>query len=107
MMNSTNTPTQPQKHGTATLWSIEAQITEIYEIADAGLNGAIYQVNEQGERISKSKEEMLDLILDRATLALIDIDDLKRQIEALAIHHEAKAERDYLTLPVVDLGGAQ
>ena len=29
MMNSTNTPTQPQKHGAATLWSIEAQITEI------------------------------------------------------------------------------
>ena len=71
MMNSTNTPTQPQKHGTATLWSIEAQIAEIYEIADAGLNGAIYQVNEHGERISKSKEEVLDLILDRATLALI------------------------------------
>jgi len=40
-------------------------------------------------------------------LALMDIDDLKRQIEALAIHHEAKAERDYLTLPVVDLGGVQ
>lgn len=107
MMNSTNTPTQTQKHGAATLWSIEAQISEIYEIADAGLNGAIYQVNKLGERISKSKEEVLDLILDRATLALIDIDDLKRQIEALAIHHEAKAERDYLTLPVVDLGGAQ
>ena len=107
MMNSTNTPTQPQKHGTATLWSIEAQISEIYEIADAGLNGAIYQVNEHGEKISKSKEEVLDLILDRVTLALMDIDDLKRQIEALAIHHEAKAERDYLTLPVVDLGGAQ
>lgn len=107
MMNSINTPAQPQKHGTATLWSIEAQITEIYEIADAGLNGAIYQVNEHGKRISKSKEEVLDLILDRVTLALIDIDDLKRQIEALAIHYEAKAERDYLTLPVVDLGGAQ
>ena len=64
-------------------------------------------MNEHGERISKSKEEVLDLILDRVTLALIDIADLKRQIEALVIHHEAKAERDYLTLPVVDLGGAQ
>ena len=64
-------------------------------------------MNEHGERISKSKEEVLDLILDRVTLALMDIDDLKRQIEALAIHHEAKAERDYLTLPVVDLGGAK
>ena len=64
-------------------------------------------MNEHSERISKSKEEVLDLILDRVTLALMDIDDLKRQIEALAIHHEAKAERDYLTLPVVDLGGAQ
>lgn len=71
------------------------------------MNGAIYKVNEHGEKISKSKEEVLDLILDRVTLALMDIDDLKRQIEALAIHHEAKAERDYLTLPVVDLRGAQ
>lgn len=35
---------------------------------------------------------------------LSDIDDLKRQIEVLT---NPKAERDYLTLPVVDLGGAQ
>ncbi|WP_448757041.1 hypothetical protein [Aggregatibacter sp.] len=105
MMNNTNTPTK--KHGTATLWSIESIITEIQEIADAGLNGAIYRVNEHGERIAISKEDILDLILDQTTLALMDIEDLKHQIEALAIHHEAKTERDYLTLPVVDLGGAQ
>ncbi|EDJ92690.1 hypothetical protein CGSHi3655_03456 [Haemophilus influenzae 3655] len=36
---------------------------------------------------------------------LSDIDDLKRQIEVLATN--PKTERDYLTLPVVDLGGAQ
>ena len=100
-MNDTNTPTQ--KHGTATLWSIESIITEIQEIADAGLNGAIYRANEHGERIAISKDE----ILDQATLALMDVEDLKHQIEALAIHHKAKTEKDYLTLPVVDLGGAQ
>lgn len=104
-MNNTNTPTQ--KHGTATLWSIESIITEIQEIADAGLNGAIYRANEHGERIAISKDEILDLILDQATLALMDVEDLKHQIEALAIHHKAKTEKDYLTLPVVDLGGAQ
>lgn len=104
-MNDTNTPTQ--KHGTATLWSIESIITEIQEIADTGLNGAIYRANEHGERIAISKDEILDLILDQATLALMDVEDLKHQIEALAIHHKAKTEKDYLTLPVVDLGGAQ
>ena len=104
-MNDTNTPTQ--KHGTATLWSIESIITEIQEIADAGLNSAIYRANEHGERIAISKYEILDLILDQATLALMDVEDLKHQIEALAIHHKAKTEKDYLTLPVVDLGGAQ
>ena len=45
--------------------------------------------------------------MDRLSAVLSDIDDLKRQIEVLAIHYEAKAERDYLTLPVVDLGDAQ
>lgn len=40
-MSNTNTPTQPEIRNTATLWSIYSAIEEIYEIADATLDGKI------------------------------------------------------------------
>lgn len=108
-MSNINTPTQPEICNTATLWGIYSTIEEIYEIADATLDGKITKTatTEDGEKvqISFTHKDGLEFILDRLSVVLSDIDDLKRQIEVLATN--PKAERDYLTLPVVDLGGAQ
>lgn len=100
-----------EKHYTPTLGSIYSIIEEIYEIADGTLDGKVTKTayTEDGEKVQIpfTHKDGLEFVVERATQALMEIDDLKRQIEVLAIHHETKAERDYLTLPVVDLGGAQ
>lgn len=92
-MNNTNTQTQSQKHGYATLGSIQGHIKAIHQLAFECSTGEI------------TKAGILNRILEKAEHALAEIDDLKRQIEVLAIHHETKAEREYLALPVVDLKG--
>lgn len=99
--------TNTEKHSTATLGSIYAIIEEIYEIADGTLDGKVTKATytEDGDKVQVpfTHKEALEFVAERASLALMEVDDLKRQIEVLAIHHETKAERDYLTLPVVDL----
>ncbi|BAS48122.1 hypothetical protein AANUM_0891 [Aggregatibacter actinomycetemcomitans NUM4039] len=107
-MSNTNTPTQPEIRNTATLWSIYSAIEEIYEIADATLDGKITKTTSTQAggkvQIPFTHKDGLEFVLDRLSVVLSDIDDLKRQIEVLT---NPKAERDYLTLPVVKLGGAQ
>ncbi|MBN6070561.1 hypothetical protein HYE53_05570 [Aggregatibacter actinomycetemcomitans] len=107
-MSNTNTLTQPKKHDMATLWSIYSAIEEIYEIADATLDGKITKtaITEDGKKVPVpfTHKDGLEFVLDRLSVVLSDIDDLKRQIEVLT---NPTAERDYLTLPVVNLGGAQ
>ena len=108
-MTNTNQQTHTEKREYATLWSIYRAIEETYEIADATLDGKITKTTTTGDgkkvQIPFTHKDSLEFVLDRLSVVLSDIDDLKRQIEVLATN--PKTERDYLTLPVVDLGGAQ
>lgn len=108
-MSNTNLQVNKENRNTATLWSIYRAIEETYEIADATLDGKITKtaITEDGKKapVPFTHKDGLEFVLDRLSVVLSDIDDLKRQIEVLATN--PKAERDYLTLPVVDLGGAK
>lgn len=103
-MTNTNQQTNTQKCKHATLWSIYRAIEEIYEIADATLDGKITKTatTEDGEKVQIpfTHKDGLEFVLDRLSAVLSDIDDLKLQIEVLAIHQEHKADANYL--PLVD-----
>lgn len=103
-MTNTNQQTNTKKCKHATLWSIYRAIEETYEIADATLDGKITKTatTEDGEKIQIpfTHKDGLEFVLDRLSVVLSDIDDLKRQIEVLAIHQEYKADASYL--PLVD-----
>lgn len=103
-MSNTNIQVNKENRNTATLWSIYGAIEETYEIADATLDGKITKTatTEDGEKVQIpfTHKDGLEFILDRLSVVLSDIDDLKRQIEVLAIHQEHKADANYL--PLVD-----
>ena len=103
-MNNTNLLPCTKKCNTVTLWSIYRAIEKAYEIADATLDGKITKTatTEDGEKvqIQFTHKDGLEFVLDRLSVVLSDIDDLKRQIEVLAIHQEHKADVNYL--PPVD-----
>ena len=103
-MNNTNLLPYTKKCNTVTLWSIYRAIEEAYEIADATLDGKITKTatTEDGEKVEIpfTHKDGLEFVLDRLSVVLSDIDDLKRQIELLAIHQEHKADANYL--PLVD-----
>ena len=98
------TNTNQQTNEYATLWSIYRAIEETYEIADATLDGKITKTatTEDGEKVQIpfTHKDGLEFVLDRLSVVLSDIDDLKRQIEVLAIHQEHKDDVNYL--PLVD-----
>ena len=99
-MTNTNQQTNTEKREYATLWSICRAIEETYEIADATLDGKITKTatTEDGEKVQIpfTHKDGLEFVLDRLSVVLSDIDDLKRQIEVLAIHQEHKADANYL-----------
>ena len=103
-MINTNQQTNTEKRKHATLWSIYRAIEETYEIADATLDGKITKTatTEDGEKVQIpfTHKDGLEFVLDRLSVVLSDIDDLKRQIEVLAIHQEHRADTNYL--PLVD-----
>lgn len=103
-MNNINLLPCTKKCNTVTLWSIYRAIEEAYEIADATLDGKITKTatTEDGEKVEIpfTHKDGLEFVLDRLSVVLSDIDDLKRQIEVLAIHQEHKADANYL--PLVD-----
>ncbi len=103
-MNNTNLLPCTKKCNTVTLWSIYRAIEEAYEIAEATLDGKITKTatTEDGEKVQIpfTHKDGLEFVLDRLSVVLSDIDDLKRQIEVLAIHQEHKADANYL--PLVD-----
>lgn len=103
-MNNTNLLPCTKKCNTVTLWSICRAIEEVYEIAEATLDGKITKTatTEDGEKVQIpfTHKDGLEFVLDRLSVVLSDIDDLKRQIEVLAIHQEHKADANYL--PLVD-----
>ena len=103
-MTNTNQQTNTEKREHATLWSIYRAIEEIYEIADATLDGKITKTatTEDGEKVQIpfTHKDGLEFVLDRLSVVLSDIDDLKLQIEVLAIHQEHRADANYL--PLVD-----
>lgn len=103
-MTNTNQQTNTEKRKYATLWSIYRAIEEIYEIADATLDGKITKTatTEDGEKVQIpfTHKDGLEFVLDRLSAVLSDIDDLKLQIEVLAIHQEYRADANYL--PLVD-----
>ena len=103
-MTNTNQQTNAEKREYATLWSIYRAIEETYEIADATLDGKITKTatTEDGEKVQIpfTHKDGLEFVLDRLSVVLSDIDDLKRQIEVLAIHQEHRADANYL--PRVD-----
>lgn len=89
-MTNINQQTHTEKREYATLWSIYRAIEETYEIADATLDGKITKTatTEDGEKVQIpfTHKDGLEFVLDRLSVVLSDIDDLKRQIELLAIH---------------------
>ena len=103
-MTNTNQQTHTEKREYATRWSIYRAIEETYEIADATLDGKITKTatTEDGEKVQIpfTHKDGLEFVLDRLSVVLSDIDDLKRQIEVLAIHQEHKDDVNYL--PLVD-----
>ena len=103
-MSNTNIQVNKENRNTATLWSIYGAIEEAYEIADATLDGKITKTatTEDGEKVQIpfTHKDGLEFVLDRLSVVLSDIDDLKRQIEVLAIHQEHRADANYL--PLVD-----
>ena len=103
-MTNTHQQTHTEKREYATLWSIYRAIEETYEIADATLDGKITKTatTEDGEKVQIpfTHKDGLEFVLDRLSVVLSDIDDLKRQIEVLAIHQEHKDDVNYL--PLVD-----
>ena len=103
-MNNTNLLPCTKKCNTVTLWSICRAIEEAYEIAEATLDGKITKTatTEDGEKVQIpfTHKDGLEFVLDRLSVVLSDIDDLKRQIEVLAIHQEHRADTNYL--PLVD-----
>ena len=103
-MNNANLLPCTKKCNTVTLWGIYRDIEEAYEIADATLDGKITKTatTEDGEKVQIpfTHKDGLEFVLDRLSVVLSDIDDLKRQIEVLAIHQEHKADANYL--PLVD-----
>ena len=74
MMSNTYTQVNTENHNMATLGGILTIIESIYQIADGILD-------KQATRYQL--EEALGFICDRATLALIDIEELKQQIIGL------------------------
>lgn len=103
-MSNANLLPCTKKCNTVTLWSIYRAIEEAYEIADKTLDGKITKTatTEDGEKVQIpfTHKDGLEFVLDRLSVVLSDIDDLKRQIEVLAIHQEHKADANYL--PLVD-----
>lgn len=73
-MSNTNNQVNTENRNTATLGSILTMIEDIHQIADEILDkqAAHYQL-----------EEALGFICERATLALMDIEELKQQIIGL------------------------
>lgn len=96
-MNNTNLLPCTKKCNTVTLWSIYRAIEESYEIADAKLDGKITKTatTEDGEKVQIpfTHKDGLEFVLDRLSVVLSDIDDLKLQIEVLDIHQEHRAEK--------------
>ena len=84
-MNQTNTPIKPNIHGTATLHTIFKDVELIRKLADTAMNGTVLDKDENGQEVPASPQTIYELILEFADSALADIDDLKRQIEVLAI----------------------
>lgn len=74
MMSNTNDQVNTENRNTATLGGILTMIESIYQIADEILDkqATDYQL-----------EEALGFISERATLALMDIEELKQQIIGL------------------------
>ena len=103
-MTNTNQQTHTEKRKHATLRRIYRAIEETYEIADATLDGKITKTatTEDGEKVQIpfTHKDGLEFVLDRLSAVLSDIDDLKLQIEVLAIHQEHKDDVNYL--PLVD-----
>ena len=73
-MSNTNNQVNTENRNTATLGGILTMIESIYQIADEILDkqATHYQL-----------EEVLEIISERATLALMDIEELKQQIIGL------------------------
>lgn len=96
-MNNTNLLPCTKKCNTVTLWSIYRAIEEAYEIVDATLDGKITKTatTEDGEKVQIpfTHKDGLEFVLDRLSVVLSDIDDLKLQIEVLAIHQEHRAKK--------------
>lgn len=108
-MSNANLLPCTKKCNTVTLWSIYAIIERMYEIADLSLDGKITQtqIDETGQKVQipLTHKDALEFICDQATYALMEIDILKGRLEMLINKQEDNAES--VSLPVVDLGGAQ
>lgn len=89
----------PEKRNTATLWGIYSDVEAVYELIKTTLDGKLTKTvtldNGIDVQIPFTYKEGLEFALDRLSLVLFDIDDLKRQIEVLTIHHETRDDSIY------------
>lgn len=88
-MSNTTTATTEKKARYATLHTVFDSVKAIHEMTSTRLNGGVYR-DEFGNVIND--DQLFDVINERAFLALEDVQDLKMQIEELAVFHDYKHE---------------
>ena len=70
-------------------------------LADTAINGTILDYpDKDGNEPPATPKQIYELILEEVDCAIEQVNDLKRQIEVLAIHQEHRADTNYL--PLVD-----
>ncbi len=100
-MTNTNQQTNTEKREYATLWTISGTLDRLRYLTDTAINGTILDYpDKDGNRPPATPKQIYTLILEEVDCAIDQVNDLKRQIEVLAIHQEHKADANYL--PRVD-----
>ena len=100
-MTNTNQQTNTEKREYATLWTISGALDRLRYLTDTAINGTILDYpDKDGNRPPATPKQIYTLILEEVDCAIEQVNDLKRQIEVLAIHQEHRADANYL--PLVD-----
>lgn len=100
-MTNTNQQTNTEKRKHATLWTISGTLDRLRYLTDTAINGTILDYpDKDGNEPPATPKQIYELILEEVDCAIEQVNDLKRQIEVLAIHQEHRADANYL--PLVD-----
>lgn len=100
-MTNTNQQTNTEKCKHATLWTISGTLESLRYLTYTAITGTILDYpDKDGNRPPATPKQIYELILEEVDFAIEQVNDLKRQIEVLAIHQEHRADANYL--PLVD-----